>query len=233
MKDSNINILLAEDDENLGKLLWTYLKNKGFTVNLARNGRQAYDLFNDPKNSFDFMVLDVMMPEMDGFTLAKEVRELDKSIPILFLTAKAMSEDKLKGFEIGADDYLTKPFSMEELLARMNAILNRTQAKQKDIGQKIKVGSIPYEPELRILHLVEGPKKLTTKENLLLRLLVKNQNELLDRQAALRAVWGDDNYFNGRSMDVYIAKLRKLLKDDTNIEIMNVHGIGFKLLVKQ
>ena len=166
MKEPNINILLAEDDENLGKLLWTYLKNKGFDVVLAKNGKLAYDLFNDPKNSFDFLILDVMMPEMDGFTLAKEIRELDKKIPFLFLTAKAMGEDKLKGFDLGADDYLTKPFSMEELLARMNAILNRSRAKKKVVGQKILIGKIPYEPELRMLHLTEGAKKLTTKENL-------------------------------------------------------------------
>ncbi len=233
MKEPNINILLAEDDENLGQLLWTYLKNKGLSVVLAKNGKLAYDLFNDPKNHFDFLILDVMMPEMDGFTLAKEIRELDKQTPFLFLTAKAMGEDKLKGFDIGADDYLTKPFSMEELLARINAILNRTRVKKKVVNQKVLIGNIPYEPELRMLHLAKGSRKLTTKENLLLRLLVNNQNELLDRQAALRAVWGDDNYFNGRSMDVYIAKLRKLLKEDANIEIMNVHGIGFKLLVKQ
>ena len=144
-----------------------------------------------------------------------------------------MGDDKLRGFDLGADDYLTKPFSMDELMARMKAILNRTKQKKRIVGQKVLIGKIPYEPELRMLHLSEGAKKLTTKENLLLRLLVKNQNELLDRQAALRAVWGDDNYFNGRSMDVYIAKLRKLLKEDGNIEIMNVHGIGFKLLVKQ
>ena len=229
----NKNILLAEDDENLGKLLIAYLQAKGFHVELAKNGKIAYELFNNTKQKFDLLVLDVMMPEMDGLTLGTEIRLLDKSIPFLFLSAKSMKEDKLKGFGVGADDYITKPFSMEELLARINAILKRTASNEKNIQEKIHVGKIQYEPELSILHLNEGPKKLTTKENMLLKLLVQNQNDLLDRQAALRAVWGDDNYFNGRSMDVYIAKLRKLLKEDENIEIMNVHGIGFKLLVKQ
>jgi DNA-binding response OmpR family regulator len=231
--NTNRKILLAEDDENLGRLLSTFLKAKGFEVELVRNGVEGYKLFNNPKYSFDLLILDVMMPEMDGFTLGSEIRELDKMIPFLFLSAKSMKEDKLKGFDVGADDYITKPFSMEELLARIHVILKRSQPIQKNIQEKVLVGKITYEPELSILHLNKGEKKLTTKENLLLRLLVQNQNELLDRQAALRAVWGDDNYFNGRSMDVYIAKLRKLLKEDPNIEIMNVHGIGFKLLVKQ
>jgi DNA-binding response OmpR family regulator len=173
-----------------------------------------------------------MMPEMDGFTLAKEIREIDKQVPILFLTAKSLKEDKLQGFEIGADDYLTKPFSIEELLARMNAILKRVAPLVKNVKEQIFIGKIPYEPELSILKLAEGDKKLTTKENQLLELLVKNENEILDRQATLRAIWGDDNYFNGRSMDVYIAKLRKLLKEDPAIEIMNVHGKGFKFIVK-
>lgn len=229
----NKNILLAEDDENLGKLLISYLQAKGFYVELAKNGKIAYELFNNTKQKFDLLVLDIMMPEMDGLTLGSEIRLLDKSIPFLFLSAKSMKEDKLKGFGVGADDYITKPFSMEELLARINAILKRTASNEKNIQEKIHVGKIQYEPELSVIHLNEGPKKLTTKENMLLKLLVQNQNDLLDRQAALRAVWGDDNYFNGRSMDVYIAKLRKLLKEDENIEIMNVHGIGFKLLVKQ
>jgi len=229
----NKNILLAEDDENLGKLLISYLQAKGFHVELAKNGKIAYELFNNTQKKFDLLVLDVMMPEMDGFTLGSEIRLLNKNVPFLFLSAKSMKEDKLKGFVVGADDYITKPFSMEELLARINAILKRTASHEKNIQEKIHVGKIQYEPELSVLHLNEGPKKLTTKENMLLKLLVQNQNDLLDRQAALRAVWGDDNYFNGRSMDVYIAKLRKLLKEDQNIEIMNVHGIGFKLLVKQ
>jgi len=225
-----MNILLAEDDTNLGELLSSFLKNKGYTVDLTRNGKLAFSQFNMKR--YDFCVFDVMMPEMDGFTLAKEIREIDKKIPILFLTAKSMKEDKLEGFAIGADDYLTKPFSMEELLARITAIMRRADINEDNVEEKYRIGNINYEPTYRILHLKEGQKKLTTKENQLLHLLIKNKNDILDRQATLRAIWGDDNYFNGRSMDVYIAKIRKLLKEDPRIEIMNVHGKGFKLVIK-
>lgn len=225
-----LNILLAEDDENLGFLLQSFLKSKGYNVELVRNGKAAFELFND--EGFDFCIFDVMMPEMDGFTLAKEIREIDKKTPILFLTAKAMKEDKLEGFSLGADDYMTKPFSMEELLARIEAIIRRSDIDLDEEDETFMVGKIKYDSQTRLLYTEGEPKKLTTKENQLLRLLVKNQNDILDRQAALRAIWGDDNYFNGRSMDVYIAKLRKLLKEDENIEIMNVHGKGFQLIVK-
>lgn len=228
--EKRTSILLAEDDVNLGHLLQTFLKSKGFDVTLAQNGKIAFDKFNS--DTYQFCIFDVMMPEMDGFTLAKEIREIDRKVPILFLTAKSMKEDKLEGFSIGADDYLTKPFAMEELLARITAIARRTETTDSEVDQHYLIGTIKYEPDIRLLHLKDEVKKLTTKENQLLKLLVKNKNEILDRQATLRAVWGDDNYFNGRSMDVYIAKLRKALKEDESIEIMNVHGKGFKLVVK-
>ena len=230
MKHINNRILLAEDDPNLGTVLKDSLELEDNYVELFADGEQAWKSFN--KDDFDICILDVMMPLKDGFTLAKEIKKVAPKMPIIFLTAKSMKEDKLQGFEIGADDYLTKPFSMEELLARINAILRRIETpKEENEGDKM-VGKIKYEPELRLLHLEEGIKKLTTKENQLLKLLVKNENEILDRQATLRAIWGDDNYFNGRSMDVYIAKLRKALKEDPSIEIMNVHGKGFKLIIK-
>jgi DNA-binding response OmpR family regulator len=228
--EKRTSILLAEDDVNLGHLLQNFLKSKGFDVTLAQNGKIAFDKFNS--DTYQFCIFDVMMPEMDGFTLAKEIREIDRKVPILFLTAKSMKEDKLEGFSIGADDYLTKPFAMEELLARITAITRRTETTDSEVDQHYLIGTIKYEPDVRLLHLKDEVKKLTTKENQLLKLLVKNKNEILDRQATLRAVWGDDNYFNGRSMDVYIAKLRKALKEDESIEIMNVHGKGFKLVVK-
>jgi DNA-binding response OmpR family regulator len=226
------HFLLAEDDENLGSLLSTYLNSKGFQTKWVKNGEEAISYYHSFNNAIDFIILDVMMPEKDGFSVAKEIRLTDKKTPILFLTAKSMKDDKLKGFELGADDYLTKPFAMEELIARIQAIMRRTGDNSLVKDEKLSIGSLDFDPNKSILYTKDGEKKLTTKENALLTLLVRNINEVLDRQATLRAIWGDDNYFNGRSMDVYIAKLRKLLSEDPNIEIMNIHGIGFKLIIK-
>ena len=226
------HFLLAEDDENLGTLLTTFLNSKGFQTKWVKNGEEAISYYRSFTNTIDFIILDVMMPEKDGFSVAKEIRLTDKKTPILFLTAKSMKDDKLKGFELGADDYLTKPFAMEELIARIQAIIRRVGDASSAKTEKLSIGTLAFDPHKSILYSSTGEKKLTTKENALLTLLARNVNEVLDRQATLRAVWGDDNYFNGRSMDVYIAKLRKLLSEDPAIEIMNIHGIGFKLIVK-
>jgi len=226
------HILLAEDDENLGSLLATFLNSKGYQTKWVKNGQEALDYYRAFVNKVDFIILDVMMPEKDGFAVAKEIRLTDKKMPILFLTAKSMKEDKLKGFDVGADDYLTKPFAMEELIARIQAIFRRVGDASIIKEERMAIGSLQFDSNKSILYTNSGEKKLTTKENALLSLLVKNINDVLDRQATLRAIWGDDNYFNGRSMDVYIAKLRKLLNEDPAIEIMNIHGIGFKLIVK-
>ena len=224
-------IILAEDDENLGLLLKTYLISKGFEVLLAVNGNQALDLYSENKPEVGAILLDVMMPEKDGYTVAKEVRMIDKMVPIIFITAKGLNEDKLKGFDLGADDYITKPFSMDELLARINAVIRRANTDDV-ISATVTIGKFQYEPNQSKL-ICEGViRKLTTKENSLLRLLVENRNQVMDRQETLRAIWGDDNYFNGRSMDVYIAKLRKYLKEDPDVEIVNIHGNGFRLIVK-
>jgi len=225
-----VKILLVEDDPNLGTLLSEYLNAKGHDCTLRVNGQLGYDEF--VKGHFDFLILDVMMPVKDGFTMAEEVRGIDKNVPILFLTAKSLKEDTLKGFTVGADDYMTKPFSMEELLARMNAILRRISGGEEEEHGAYTIGTYQFDYNQRMLLLGETKQKLTTKENALLRLLCKNINGILERNHALKAVWGDDNYFNGRSMDVYIAKLRKYLKQDENVEIVNVHGKGFKLFVK-
>jgi DNA-binding response OmpR family regulator len=226
-------LLLCEDDVNLGSLLKEYLLAKGFDVTLATDGEEG--LKNFKRDSFDFAILDVMMPVMDGFTLAEEIRKIDKSIPILFLTAKSMKQDTLKGFASGADDYMTKPFSMEELTARVNAILRRASAlpSNEETNIAFTIGKYDYDYNRQLLKLGGKEQKLTTKENELLYLLCKHQNTILERNLALKTVWGEVNYFNSRSMDVYIAKLRKLLKDDPSIEIMNVHGKGFKFLSGQ
>ena len=226
---SKLNLLIAEDDVNLGKLLNTFLTAKGFNTKLCENGEIAFNTFR--KGNFDFLILDVMMPVKDGFTVAKEIREFDKEIPILFLTAKSMKEDKLAGFASGADDYLTKPFEMEELLARITAILRRTSGDEdQEEKNNYEIGKLKYDASIQTIQLNGESTRLTTKENMLFHLLVKNKNNILDRNAALKAVWGDDNYFNGRSMDVYIAKLRKIIKADESLQIVNVHGQGFKLI---
>jgi DNA-binding response OmpR family regulator len=224
-------IILAEDDENLGLLLMTYLSSKGFVVLLAKTGNQALALYRENKSNLGALLLDVMMPEKDGYSVAQEVRLTDQSIPIIFITAKGLNEDKLRGFDIGADDYLTKPFSMDELLARLNAVMRRSSTEANS-SNKITLGKFEYEPNESKLIYEGSIRKLTTKENALLRLLVENRNQVMDRQETLRAIWGDDNYFNGRSMDVYIAKLRKLLSQDKTIEILNIHGVGFKLIIR-
>lgn len=228
MSDKKMGVLVVEDDPNLGTLLTEYLTAKGYNTTLKINGEEGYEAF--AKGGFDFIILDVMMPLKDGFTLAKEIRAIDKETPILFLTAKSMKEDTLKGFSSGADDYMTKPFSMEELLARMKAILRRSASEGPKEKDTFTIGEFTFDyPRQKLLHDGEE-QKLTTKENELLKLLCHTRGDVLERSHALKAVWGDDNYFNGRSMDVYIAKLRKYLKKDESIEIVNVHGKGFKLI---
>lgn len=222
-------LLLAEDDENLGKLLNTFLEAKGYQTDLVDTGKKAVE--HAAQNTYDFIILDVMMPEMDGFEAAEEIRSWNKDVPILFLTAKSLKEDKLRGFNIGADDYLTKPFSMEELLARLQAILKRTNTAKPEEARTETLGDSTFDLTTRMLAIGGKEVQLTTKEAQLLNMLIKSQEDHLDRQVALRAVWGDDNYFNGRSMDVYITKLRKILKDDPKIQILNVHGKGFKLII--
>ncbi len=233
MENSKIKVLLAEDDPNLGNLLKTYLEAKGFPTQLCINGQIAFDVFKT--NDFNFCIVDVMMPIKDGFSLVKDIRKLDKKVPIMFLTAKNMQEDKLKGFQIGADDYITKPFSMEELLMRMEAILRRTQEaeKQNPVDNFYTIGKYYFDYNRQILTFEGKEQKLTSKETELLMVLCQSANEVVDRSVALNKIWKDDSYFNARSMDVYITKLRKYLKEDPEIELLNVHGVGFKLLMNR
>ncbi len=221
-------ILLAEDDENLGSLLKEYLEIKGYKTGLFTNGNKAYKGFI--QEHFDLCLLDVMMPEKDGFTLAKEIRQINTDIPIIFLTAKTLKQDVLEGFSIGADDYITKPFSMEELLFRIEAILRRTHGTEGSQQEVFQLGKYSFDAQKQTLTIDGQTQKLTTKEAELLKLLCSNKNKVLERNFALRTIWFDDNYFNARSMDVYITKLRKYLKQDPLVEIINVHGKGFKII---
>jgi DNA-binding response OmpR family regulator len=230
MEKSKLKVLLAEDDPNLGNLLKTYLEAKGFITVLCADGEKALNVFKT--EVFNFCIIDVMMPLKDGYSLVKDIRKIDSKVPVLFLTAKNMQEDKLKGFQLGADDYITKPFSMEELLMRMNAILRRVSEIEKEIpADKIfKIGRYSFDFNRQLLSIDGNEQKLTSKESDLLALLCQNKNQVVDRSLALNRIWKDDSYFNARSMDVYITKLRKYLKDDPEIELLNVHGVGFKLI---
>ena len=224
-------MLLAEDDKNLGSVLTSYLEAKGYPTTLCINGQEAFDAFRNKQ--YDFCIIDVMMPVKDGFTLAKEIREIDTKTPILFLTAKSMQEDKLRGFELGADDYITKPFSMEELLMRMRAIIRRTtESKTMQASRTFyELGKFTFDYNRQLLKTGKEEQKLTSKESELLKMLCDNVNEVLDRSDALKKIWHDDSYFNARSMDVYVTKLRKYLKADPGIELIKVHGVGFKLVI--
>ena len=229
--EEKLNILLCEDDENLGMLLREYLQAKGYNTELCPDGEAGYKAFI--KNKYDICVFDVMMPKKDGFTLAKEIRAINADVPIMFLTAKNLKDDIFEGFKIGADDYITKPFSMEELTLRMEAILRRVRGKKNREVTVYQIGKFSFDSKKQILSIGDKSTKLTTKESELLGLLCSHQNEILQRDFALKSIWIDDNYFNARSMDVYITKLRKHLKDDDSVEIINIHGKGYKLIVPE
>ena len=232
MKDSNKKILIVEDDPNFGSILKDYLIINDYDITLAKNGIEGFEKFK--KDDFDLCILDVMMPYKDGFTLAKEIREKNDSVPIFFLTAKNLKEDVLKGFKIGADDYLTKPFDSDVLLAKIKAVLSRQHAPALPNSDEFEFefSGFKFNSKLRFLtYNTDKPIKLSPKENQLLRLLVLNMNDLLPREIALNKIWRDDNYFTSRSMDVYIAKLRKYLSADEKVQILNIHGEGFRLVI--
>lgn len=229
---SQKKILLAEDDPNLGAILEDYLSLKGkFDVKLCADGDEGLKAFT--ADEYDICILDVMMPKKDGFTLAKEIRKLNKNIPIIFATAKGMMEDKTQAFELGGDDYITKPFRIEELLLRIHALLKRAtpQEKEEEKPKIFKIGKYIFDYQNQVINNGADQQKVSTKEAELLRLLCVKMNDVLTREEALLQIWHDDNYFNGRSMDVFLSKLRKYLRDDSNVEIINVHGRGYKLLV--
>ncbi|MEX2511812.1 MAG: response regulator transcription factor [Cyclobacteriaceae bacterium] len=227
---SKAKVLLVEDDPNLGDILQEYLGVKGFDVTLCRDGEQGWSKFK--KGYYQICILDVMMPKKDGFTLGKEIRQVEENIPIIYLTAKNLKDDVIQGLKIGADDYITKPFSMEELLLRISAILRRTHNKNESVPLKVyQFGKFTLHYDKQLLEGPHGEHKLTSKENELLRLLAAEMNKNVSRSNALKQIWGDDSYFNARSMDVYLSKIRKLLKNDDKVQIITLHGEGFKMVV--
>ena len=235
MTKDKYKILLVEDDPNLSLVLADYLEMLGYIVTTCYNGDEGLSVFT--KGRFDLCIFDVMMPKKDGFTLAEDIRKTDKNIPIIFLTAKSFKEDRIKGFQSGCDDYITKPFSTEELNYRIQAILRRTsiprEEKTADNETKFVFGIFTFDSVNMILSSPGKEQHLTRKEAELLKILCLNKNQLLTRENALKSVWGDDDYFIGRSMDVFITKLRKYLKDDPKVSIGNVHGTGFKFIIEE
>ncbi len=230
MKKNKTHLLLAEDDLNLGSLLKDYLEMEDFEVKLCRDGEEAAQAFKE--KLYDICILDVMMPKKDGFTLAKDIRKNNKHVPILFLTAKSLKEDKIEGFETGADDYITKPFDEEELIYRIKAILKRTQISLEDLPNDtlFKIGKYTFDYARQSLAINGQSRRMTARESEILKLLYQKKNNILRREEALTAIWGENDYFHGRSFDVFITKLRKYLKGDPNVKIENVHGVGFMLL---
>lgn len=229
MSDKALKVFFVEDDPNLGFVIKDSLEDNGFLVDLFPDGAQALEGF--VKSKYDIGLLDIMLPKMDGFTVAESIKSLDKSLPIIFLTAKGMIEDKVKGFKLGADDYMTKPFDIEELIMRIQAILRRSPKTKENSQSKFALGLYEFDVKNHELIHPEESRRLTKKEGELLRLLCIHKDQLLEREVALNSVWGKDDYFYGRSMDVFITKLRKYLKRDSRVEIKNIHGIGFKLMV--
>lgn len=226
--ENKYRILLAEDDVNLGKVLCTYLSAKNFEVSHANNGEVAYEMFCST-NHFDICLIDVMMPIQDGFTLAKSIRKVDTNIPIIFLTAKSQSDDIVEGLSIG-DDYITKPFDWEVLLARIQAALRRAGKSEENVTT-YQIGGVTFDTTRQVLVRNGEEIKISTRETEVLTMLVQKKNEVLERGFALKKIWGDDSFYNARTMDVYITKLRKYFKDEPGVKIINVHGVGFKLVM--
>ena len=225
-------ILLCEDDTNLGMVLKNYLELNDYNVTLERDGKLGLAAFQREK--FDLCLLDVMMPNMDGFTLAEEIRDVNPDVPLFFLSAKTMKDDIIQGYKLGADDYITKPFDSEVLLHKIKAILKRNEElHREEVNAEYDLGKYHFNPRLRELIIDGKTQTLSPKENELLKMLSEYKNDLLSREVALKKIWGSDTYFNGRSMDVYIAKLRKYLKEDPALEIVNIHGNGFRLVVTE
>jgi DNA-binding response OmpR family regulator len=230
MENGKKKILLLEDDNNLGFILKEHLEMKGYDVKLCLNGVEGSKEYK--KDKYSLCLVDIMMPKKNGFTFVKEVRQKDEMIPVIFLTAKSLKEDRIEGFKAGCDDYVTKPFSIEELLLRINAVLRRSEPVENNSDQaQFNIGRYFFDSQKQLILLNRKKTELTSRENELLLMLCINKNNVLDRETALKKIWGEDSYFNARSMDVFISRLRKYLKEDKNVSIINVHGRGYKLRI--